>query len=120
MCGVNDADNLILHYPLIDTFRFRLVSLSIEAILRESTIYRRRERLSRMTDGLEWGGVYCTTIERIMVLGGDKSRLGMETLMWISRAERPLRVDELRHALAVELGSVFPTGQADGRPAYRP
>jgi len=29
----------------------------------------------------------------------------MAALMWISHAERPLRVDELRHALAVELGS---------------
>jgi len=29
----------------------------------------------------------------------------MEALMWVSHAERPLRADELCHALAVELGS---------------
>ena len=29
----------------------------------------------------------------------------MATLMWISHAERPLKSDELRHALAVEIGS---------------
>jgi len=58
-----------------------------------------------MADGLGLGDAYGATIERIKAQGGDKSRLGMEALMWISHAERPLRVDELCHALAVELGS---------------
>ena len=58
-----------------------------------------------MADGLGLGDAYGATIERIKAQGGDKSRLGMEALMWISLAERPLRVDELVHALAVELGS---------------
>jgi len=111
--GAGDPENPIPHYPLIDTFRFRLVSLSIEAILREPTIYRRRERLSRTADGLGWGDAYGTTIERIIVLDGGKSRLGIETLMWISHAEQPLRVDVLCYALAVELGSKdFNTGNA--------
>ena len=48
---------------------------------------------------------YGATIERIKAQGGDKSRLGMASLMWISYAERPLSADELCHALAVELGS---------------
>jgi len=82
-----------------------LVSLNIDAILHESTISRRREKLSKMTTGLELGDVYGTTIERIRAQDGDKSRLGMKSLMWISHAERPLRADELCHALAVELGS---------------
>ena len=58
-----------------------------------------------MTSGLELGDVYGTTIDRIRAQDGDKSRLGMTALMWISHAERPLRADELCHALAVELGS---------------
>ena len=58
-----------------------------------------------MTGGLELGDVYGATIERIKVQDGDKSRLGMKALMWISHAERPLRADELCHALAVQLGS---------------
>ena len=99
------AENPIPHYRLIGMFRFLLVSLSIEAILQESTIYRRRERLRKMTDGLGLGDVYGATIERIKAQGGDKSRLGMEALMWISHAERPLSADELCHALAIELGS---------------
>ena len=59
-----------------------------------------------MTDGLGLGDVYGTTIERIKAQDGDKSRLGMAALMWVSYAERPLQVDELCHALAVEIGSV--------------
>ena len=105
MREADDAQNPTLGYPLIHAFRFRLVSLSIEAILRESTIYGRRGRLSKMANGLGWGGAYGTTIDRIMALDGDRSRLGMEALMWISHAERPLRVDELCHALAVKLSS---------------
>jgi len=103
--GVEDAENHTSRYSLIIRFRFRLVSLKIEAILGEPTIHLRRERLTRMPDGLGWGGAYGSTIERIRGLDGGKSRLGMEALMWISHAERPLRVDELCQALAVELGS---------------
>ena len=92
-------------------FRFLLVSLNIEAILHESTIHRRREKLSKMTNGLGLGDVYDATIERIKAQAGDKPRLGMAALMWISHAERPLQVDELCYALAVELGSPnFNTG----------
>jgi len=58
-----------------------------------------------MTNGLGLGDVYGATIERIKAQGGGKSRLGMKALMWISHAERPLKVEELCHALAVELGS---------------
>ena len=89
----------------ISACRFLLVSLNIDAVLHESTISRRREKLSKMTNGLELGDVYDATIERIKAQDGDKSRLGMAALMWISHAERPLRADELCHALAVRLGS---------------
>ena len=51
------------------------------------------------------GDAYNATIERIKSQGGDKSRLGMAALMWISHAERPLSADGLCHALVVELGS---------------
>ena len=101
----NDAVNPAPYYPLIDISRFLLVSLNIDAILQASTIYRRRERLNRITDGLGLGDAYDTTIERIKAQDGDKPRLGLEALMWISHAERPLTAGELSHALAIELGS---------------
>src|SRR5207302_4371165 len=101
----NDTANPIPHHPLTDIPRFLLVSLSVGAILQESTIRRRREKLSKMIDGLGLGDAYGATIERIKAQGGDKSRLGIAALMWVSHAERPLLADELCHALAVELGS---------------
>jgi len=68
-----------------------------------------------MTGGLGLGAAYGATIERIKAQGGDKSRLGMAALMWISHVERPLGADELCHALAIELGS--PEFNADNVPS---
>jgi len=58
-----------------------------------------------MTDGLGLGDAYDATIGRIKAQKGSRARIGMEALMWISHSERPLRVDEICHALAVEIGS---------------
>ena len=59
-----------------------------------------------MTDGLGLGDAYSATLSRITGQGGKKAKLGVEALMWISHSERPLKSDELRHALAVEIGSL--------------
>ena len=85
--------------------RFLLVSMNIDAILQETTIHRRRQKLNAMTHSLGLGDVYGETLDRIKGQGGEKARLGVATLMWISHAERPLRLDELSHALAIEIGS---------------
>jgi len=58
-----------------------------------------------MTDDLGLRGAYDATIGRIKEQEGGRARLGMEALMWISHSERPLKVDEICHALAVEIGS---------------
>jgi len=50
-----DAGNPALNYRLMNIYRFLLVPLNIHAILEESTIYRKRERLSKITDGLGLG-----------------------------------------------------------------
>jgi len=86
-------------------FRFLLVSLNIKGILQETTLHGRRERLDTMTNGLGLRGAYDTTIGRIKAQEGDRARLGMDALMWISHSERPLKVDEICHALAIEMGS---------------
>ena len=86
--------------------RFLLASLNIDAILQETTIYRRRQKLNAMTDGLGLGDTYSATLRRIKGQSEDRARLGMAALMWISHAERPLKPDELCHALAVEIGSL--------------
>ena len=68
-----------------------------------------------MTDGLGLGDAYGATLSRIKGQGGRKARLGMDALMWISHSERPLKSDELRHALAVEIGS--PNFSSDNVPS---
>jgi len=59
-----------------------------------------------MANGLGLGDAYDASIGRIKAEKGDRARLGMATLMWISHSERPLKVDEICHALAVEIGSI--------------
>ena len=54
------------------------------------------------TTGVDLDSVYDQTLRRIKEQKGGRSRLGMEVLMWVSHAERPLRIEELCHALAVE------------------
>jgi len=85
--------------------RFLLISLSIAAILDEAKIRKRRERLDLMTSGLGLDGAYDATLDRIKGQSKGKSALGMAALMWISHSERPMHIGELRHALAVEIGS---------------
>ena len=57
------------------------------------------------TTGVDLESVYTQTLQRIREQKGDRSKLGMEVLMWISHAERPLTIGELCHALAVEVGT---------------
>ena len=92
------------HKPLI-VARFLLVSLNVKAVLRETTLRKRKEGLEQMTSGLGLAGAYKNTLERIQEQCEDQSKLAVQALMWISRSERLLRVDELGHALAVEIGS---------------
>ena len=86
-------------------FRFLLVSLNVDTILEGTTIRSRRKKLDEMTDNWGLEGAYGVTLGRIKGQGREGSRLGIATLMWISHSERPLKVDELCHALAVEIGS---------------
>jgi len=85
--------------------RFLLASLNIDAILQETTIYRRRQKLRAVADGLGLEDAYGSTLGRIKGQEGEKARLGMAALMWISHSERPLEGDELCQALAVEIES---------------
>ena len=55
------------------------------------------------TTGVDLNSVYDQTLRRIKEQKGGRSKLGMEVLMWASHAERAMRIDELCHALAVEM-----------------
>ena len=90
----------------VDIFksRFLVASLHIEAILRGTTVARRKKALKSIKNGVGLGDAYGATLERIKGQGEEKVRLAMVALTWICYSERPLQVDELCHALAVEIG----------------
>ena len=94
-----------LQVSLIGVPRFLLVSLNMTAILEETTIYDRRERLKRMTSGQGLNDAYSVMLDRIKGQTGGKLKLGMAALMWISRSERPMSADELCDALGVQMSS---------------
>ena len=78
----------------------------MDAILDEITLHQRRKKLDEMTKGGGLGDAYGATISRMKAQPRNRSKLGMETLMWVAHVERPLHVDELCHALGVEEGSM--------------
>ena len=95
-------------YLLTTMCRFLLASLIIDAILREKTVGRRKKKLAEMAGGKELGDAYTATLKQLKPQEGDTPGLGLQTLMWLSCSERPLRVDELCQAMAVEIGSADP------------
>jgi len=48
---------------------------------------------------------YTATLRRLKAQTRNKSILGLKVLMWVLYSERPLRTEELCHALGVEMGS---------------
>ena len=80
-----------------------LVSLIVEAILREQKVATRKRRLETALSGS--GDIYDRMLSRVKAQNESKEEIGMAALMWVSHSERPLRVDELCHALGVEMES---------------
>ena len=84
--------------------RFLLASLHIEAILRGTTVARRRKTLKSIKDGTGLRDAYGATLNRIRAQDEERAKLAVAALTWVCHAERLLQVDELCHALAVEIG----------------
>ena len=90
--------------PINILSRLLLVALNIEAILGETSLARRKKILQKVArTGVGLDSVYAQTLQRIREQKGDRSRLGIEVLVWVSHSVRPLQISELRHALAVEM-----------------
>ena len=85
--------------------RFLLVSLNIEAILGEITIGQRRKKLKETVRGNGLNDAYTATLTRLKAQKGNRPGLGLQALMWVLFAKRPLRTEELCHALGAETGS---------------
>jgi len=97
--------SLSLMYAYQRLCRFLLVALNIDAVLGEVTIRQRRKKLQEMVEGNGLSDAYTATLTRVKGQKGNKSVLGVKVLMWVSYSERPLRAQELCHALGVEIGS---------------
>ena len=86
---------------LIYRFRFLLPTLHMKMILGMPTKFKRREAL--ITLPTDFYGSFKSIITRIQeTSSAGQARLGMQVLMWLHFAYRPLRLVELQHALAVE------------------
>jgi len=96
---------LIVRYLLTEN-RFLLVSLSVNAVLEEPTIRKRKKKFVQMARGNGLRDAYSTTLYRIRAQKGSKPTLAMNMLMWLSHSERSLTTNELCDALGVEIGSV--------------
>ena len=58
-----------------------------------------------MKDGVDLGGAYEAILGRIKAEGGEKARLGVAVLMWISHSRRPLHLDKICYDIAIRIGS---------------
>ena len=59
-----------------------------------------------MKDSAGLGDAYGVMIERIKAQGEGKANLAVTALTWVCHSERPLKVNELCHSLAVEIGAM--------------
>ena len=82
--------------------RFLLVFLQTQAILEAITRSEVRKHLQSLTKDL--GEAFQNTLQRINRQSAGRRIAANRTLTWVSRAFRPLRIDELCHLLATEIG----------------
>ena len=81
--------------------RFLFAVLQIDRICVARTIKKIKLALESMPKELD--ELYRQTVERIRRQPGDDGVLGMKVLSWVTHAKRPLGVEEIQHALAVEV-----------------
>jgi ankyrin repeat protein len=80
---------------------FLLPSLHIRSILDQPTRADVKAALNSISTDLPTA--FRSTLDRINGMSTSRRRVAYNTLMWISHARQPLKVDELQHALAVRL-----------------
>ena len=85
--------------------RFLLAILIIDAVLGEVTIGQRIKKLEELVQGNGLSDAYAETLTLVKAQKGNKSVFGLKVLMLVLYSGRPLRAEELCHALGVEIGS---------------
>ena len=71
MSEQDDGKTEFLYRSLMEPSRFLLVSLTMDAILEQTTAHGRRRKLRALTEGLDLKDIYGTTVERIKEQGGE-------------------------------------------------
>ena len=79
--------------------------LQVRAILDEPTVGDMKTALGELPHGLN--DALDSTLSRIRDQPDGRRRIGLNTLMWISHAKRPLLAIELSEALAIRSGDNF-------------
>ncbi|KAF8247817.1 ankyrin [Wilcoxina mikolae CBS 423.85] len=79
---------------------FLLAELQFNSISQWTTVNKMKKALTELPDGLHES--FEKTLARIKQQFSDQGELALEVLRWISHAKRPLSVDELRQALAIQ------------------
>lgn len=82
---------------------FLLARLHMDSLASKSNLRDLRRALERLPD--EIFATYDDAMTRIDSQASDDRDLAKQVLCWIALAQRPLKSDELRHALAVERGT---------------
>ncbi|KAF8417386.1 hypothetical protein EV426DRAFT_376156 [Tirmania nivea] len=103
-----DAMNDTLQHEIVNEIThksegmFLLPTLQIRFVLEQTTKAKRQKSLQILPKTL--GDAFACTIKRIKNSPPSVAELGMKVLTWLHLAYRPLKEEELKHALAVELG----------------
>lgn len=90
---------------MANLLRFLLCSLIMDNLCTSYNIAHLRRSLQSAPQNLQ--GMYQKTTDRILAQtaqGSSRSILAIRVLTWVAYSVRPLQVEELRHALAVEAG----------------
>ena len=87
---------------LMYSSRFLLPVLQMQVIIEAMTKSEIRKSLRNLSTNL--GQAFEDTIERISNEPRNRQQLAMQSLMWVSHARSQLRIRELQHALATQVG----------------
>ncbi|KAF8421790.1 hypothetical protein EV426DRAFT_188841 [Tirmania nivea] len=93
---------------------FLLPALHIAMVMEQTTISKRRKALGTLPTELH--DTFGRVIQRIQQ-SRSHAELGMKVLLWLHLAYRPLKLEELQHALAVEKDDV--QFEADNIPSQK-
>ncbi|KAL8837881.1 MAG: hypothetical protein Q9170_002356 [Blastenia crenularia] len=81
---------------------FLLAVWHTQSVLSEPTLGEMAEALDRLPQSLP--AAFKETMQRIIRQPESRSRLALNSLMWVTHARRPLRIEELSDALAIRPG----------------